>query len=69
MDEAGAVTSLLIIAFCFAGIHTIVNIRREQARRLGVPYMDPVRRTTLVIVGGIALAYFGFVAIAAAGGW
>jgi hypothetical protein len=60
-DMAGVITSALIIAVCFAGLHTIVGMRREQARRLGVPYMDKPRAIVLLVVGGLAALYFAFV--------
>jgi len=66
---AGIVTSLVIVALCFAGLHTIIDLRREQARRLGLTYMDGLRRGRLLAALGVAVAYFAFVAIAVAAGW
>lgn len=66
---AGVITSALIIAVCFAGVHSLVDLRREQARRLGVPYMDKPRKRTLLAVGAVGALYFGFVFIAVRLGW
>jgi hypothetical protein len=62
-------TSALIIAACCAGLHSIVEYRQHQARRLGVPYMDKMRRTLLLAAAAVFAVYFGGIAIAAGFGW
>lgn len=60
---SGFVVSALIIAVCGAGLHTLVNLRREQARLYGVPYMDRGRFAFIAVVGGLAAIYFGWLAL------
>lgn len=63
---AGTLTSLAIIVVCFAGLHSIVDLRRAQARAAGVPYMDGARLAVLLSAGIVGVCYFGWVVIAAA---
>lgn len=65
---SGVITSALIIALCGAGLHTLVNLRREQARMLGVPYMDRGRLAFVAVIGGAAAIYFGWLALLVASG-
>lgn len=65
---SGVITSALIIAICGAGLHTLVNFRREQAKTIGVPYMDKWRRGVLIAIGSVAAIYFAAVALIVATG-
>jgi len=63
------IASVLIIAVCGAAIHTIVNLRRQQAKDAGVPYMDAGRKSALLFAAVIGGGYAAFVTIAVVGGW
>lgn len=65
---AGVITSALIIAVCFAGLHSIVDLRRQQAKAAGVPYMDRARLAVLLSAAVVAVCYFGWLVIAVAAG-
>jgi len=64
---AGLIASALIVAVCGGVIHSIVDLRRAQARAAGVRYMDPARKAALVLAGTIAGAYAIFLIAALAG--
>jgi hypothetical protein len=63
MDPWGTAASLLIVAACAAGIHSIVDLRRKQAKALGVPYMDPARKAALTLAATVGGAYALFIAV------
>jgi hypothetical protein len=65
---SGFITSAVIIAVCGAGLHTLVNMRREQAKLHGVPYMDRGRLVFVAVVGGLGAIYFGWLALLVARG-
>lgn len=58
----GAMTSAAIIAVCLGGLGLIVWYRVQQARLLGVRYMDPARS---LVLAGAAIIATAFTATAA----
>lgn len=66
--RATLITSALIIAVCGAILHSIVSLRRQQAKEAGVTYFDPVRKALLIFAVVAGGGYALFVAIAVAGG-
>jgi len=64
----GQITSLLIIALCAAALHSIVDLRRKQAKQAGVPYFDGPRRLVLGVAAVIALLYLAAFVLALAAG-
>lgn len=66
---SGIITSALIIAVCGAGIHSIVDLRRKQAKQAGVPYMDPARKGALLFAASVGAIYAAFIAAVVVGGW
>lgn len=63
------IASALIIAVCGAAIHTIVNLRRREAKDAGVPYMDAGRKAVLMFAAVAGGGYAAAVVIAVVGGW
>jgi hypothetical protein len=66
---SGVITSALIIALCVAGVHSIVDLRRKQAKAAGVAYMDPARKAALAFAGIVAGVYGALLLIAFAADW
>lgn len=65
----GVLASALIIAVCGAGLHTIVNMRRREAKDWRTPFWDGPRKVGLLFAAVIGGGYAAFVTIAVLAGW
>jgi hypothetical protein len=67
-DVAGVVTSAMIVAVCLAALHSLVDLRRQQAEALGLVYWNRARLIVVCTLAVLGFTYFASLALVVAVG-